>query len=602
MASAQENPPCNGLVNDLNGDFVVGASDVLQLLSSYGDNYDVDQDSILDCEDACVGTYDACGVCNGPGPQVQAIASIVIVYDSVYDATTQQWASFEVGADTVLTLVCENPGCTDPAAENYDPYAEEGGICVYESFTCGGAFHAHGHGYSTVQIGDQCWFAENLRSQVYSNGDTIPSALTDGEWSATGEGATAVYGEGNSSCFDNSPDFNACDEIQSQVVYGQLYNWHAVADSRGLCPAGWHVPSDGEWTALENALGGLGHSGTEGAALKSTQGWANGSNGTDDVGFGALPAGYRDASSGNFNGTGTLAYWWSATSSGSAGGDAWTRALDTYGSGINRDDDVPALGLSIRCLQDTGLAAVEGCTDPAYVEFDSTAVVDDGSCLTPIWDCGDPIVFDGYGYATVPMGNQCWFAENLRTTAYANGDSISSGLVDGVWWTTVNGAVATYGEGSSVCYGFSPDFDACDEEASISAYGRLYNWQAVVDVRGLCPSGWHVPTREEWISLEIHVDGEIVYGGVGRALKSISGWQVGGIPGTDEVGFSGYPGGVRYPTGQFIVAGQHGTWWSSSMYFSSKAYARELSLTSTLSELTLGHTYGVSVRCLLDAQ
>ena len=133
---------------------------------------------------------------------------------------------------------------------------------------------------------------------------------------------------------------------------------------------------------------------------------------------------------------------------------------------------------------------------------------------------------------------------------------------------------------------------------SSSTYG-VY----IIPSLGLCPSGWHVPTREEWISLEIHVDGEIVYGGVGSALKSISGWQVGGTPGTDEVGFSGYPGGVRYPNGQFTVAGQHGAWWSSSMYFSSKAYARELSFgTSILSEVTLGHRYGVSVRCLLDAQ
>ena len=96
-------------------------------------------------------------------------------------------------------------------------------------------------------------------------------------------------------CYNYSPDIDACDEAQSLAEYGRLYNWHSVDDARGLCPSGWHVPTDDEWTALETYLGANGHSGTEGTALKSTSWMVHGGNGTDDFGFSALPGGYRYA-------------------------------------------------------------------------------------------------------------------------------------------------------------------------------------------------------------------------------------------------------------------------------------------------------------------
>ena len=126
-----------------------------------------------------------------------------------------------------------------------------------------------GHTYAVVEIGDQCWFSENLRTTFYGNGDAIPAGLTDGQWTTTNSGATAVYGEGSSTCYNDSPDIDACDEAQSLEEYGRLYNWYAVDDARGLCPSGWHVPTDEEWTDLENYITSQGFSGTEGTALKS---------------------------------------------------------------------------------------------------------------------------------------------------------------------------------------------------------------------------------------------------------------------------------------------------------------------------------------------
>ena len=92
-----------------------------------------------------------------------------------------------------------------------------------------------------MQIGEQCWFAENLRNEHYANGDAIPGELSNSEWNAddTNLGAQAIY---------NNDASNLAD-------YGRLYNWYAVDDARGLCPSGWHVPTDGEFMTLEMELG-----------------------------------------------------------------------------------------------------------------------------------------------------------------------------------------------------------------------------------------------------------------------------------------------------------------------------------------------------------
>ena len=122
-----------------------------------------------------------------------------------------------------------------------------------------------------------------------------------------------------------SPDIDACDEAQSLSEYGRLYNWYAVDDARGLCPSGWHVPTDGEWTDLEDYITSQGFSGTEGTALKSTYGWNWCGNGTDDFGFSALPGGSR-SSRWQLRHAGSVGYWWSSSPS---GGSAWYRYLST---------------------------------------------------------------------------------------------------------------------------------------------------------------------------------------------------------------------------------------------------------------------------------
>ena len=144
--------------------------------------------------------------------------------------------------------------------------------CCQCTVGCGDPVSYQGYDYATVLIGDQCWFAENLRNESYRNGDAIPTGLSDNEWSSTTSGAVAIYGE-DANCSEYSPDIDACDPAQSLSEYGRLYNWYAVDEARGLCPSGWHVPTDGEWTVLTDFLGG-----TSAAVgqMKTDYGWLNG--------------------------------------------------------------------------------------------------------------------------------------------------------------------------------------------------------------------------------------------------------------------------------------------------------------------------------------
>ena len=212
-------------------------------------------------------------------------------------------------------------------------------------WTCGDPVSYHGYDYATVQIGEQCWFAENLRSENYDNGEAIPAGLSNSEWTSTTLGATAVYGEG-AGCNNYSPDIDACDPAQSLSEYGRYYNWYAVDDARGLCPSGWHVPTDGEWTVMTDVLGG---EFVAGGQMKSTYGWHNGGNGTNSSGFSGLSGGSRNGNTGGSVYAGLNGNWWSSSPSDSS---AWFRYLIDSSEDVGRLDDNPRLGFSVRCVRD----------------------------------------------------------------------------------------------------------------------------------------------------------------------------------------------------------------------------------------------------------
>jgi len=185
--------------------------------------------------------------------------------------------------------------------------------------------------YKIVQIGDQVWMAENLKVTHYRNGDEIPTGLSTatwvdgcgycGEWALTTDGAYAVYD-------DNSSNID---------IYGNLYNWHAVDDSRGISPTGFHIPTDDEFTLLENYLGG------KSEKMKDNVMW----NGTNESGFSALPAGRRNGHTGLYQEMGYETFFLTSDSS-------KLRELNNNTSNISiyTNSNIKQFGASIRCVRD----------------------------------------------------------------------------------------------------------------------------------------------------------------------------------------------------------------------------------------------------------
>jgi uncharacterized protein (TIGR02145 family) len=209
---------------------------------------------------------------------------------------------------------------------------------------CGGqtSLTYDGRTYDLVEIGGQCWFADNLATDQYRNGDLIPTGLDNATWGSTIAGAYAIY--------NNDP--------ANDATYGKLYNWFTTVDSRGLCPIGWHVPTDCEWMYLEGSLGmsvtdqeTVGWRGTnEGGAMKATTNWTFPNTGaTNTSGFTAFPGGYRDLY-GTYDFIGYYGLWWSSTESDS--NVAWSRVLDWYNSDEVRYNYGKQDGFSVRCVRD----------------------------------------------------------------------------------------------------------------------------------------------------------------------------------------------------------------------------------------------------------
>lgn len=239
-------------------------------------------------------------------------------------------------------------GCTDPAALNYNPDANvDDGNCDYGEGTC---VDIDGNIYDTVIIGTQTWMAENLKVTHYRNGDPIPTGHTNCQWEGLSTDAFTVYP------WDASQ--NTCgDDCNSDCegVYGNLYNWYAVDDSREVCPESWHVPSDEEWTVLTDYLGGESIAGGKMKATGTIEGgdglWYSPNFGAnDEVGFAALPGGWRSYYDGTYIGMGYDGYFWSSTAY--IYDNAYHRFLVSYSSEVGRSNYSKRSAYSVRCVGD----------------------------------------------------------------------------------------------------------------------------------------------------------------------------------------------------------------------------------------------------------
>lgn len=490
-----------------------------------------------------------------------------------------------------------------------------------------------GYDYQLVEINGKCWFAENLQSEYYLNGDEIPSDLDDATWGSTTAGAVTVY-------LENRPE-----EAFNLAQFGRLYNGYAVTDARELCPAGWHVPTSDEFTALTDYLGGASFAGE---ALKS----ASCSNGTNSTGFSSIAGGSR-SNTGYFGFQYINSHFWLSTPSGA---ELSARKIEHGYAQVYATPYELSHGFSVRCIRSPKPEVSTLSASNIGIgrgDLNGEVTDDGGSALTAIgfkWGLqpdlsdattsqgamasgntfevtlnslaasstyyfcafatniagttyGDTLTFEtpcdpmstnmqgcdsgsltqfayqGYDYQLIDINGECWFAENLRSEKYNDGTVIPSGLDNSTWETTSTGALATYEEGSG------------NEALNRAAYGHLYNWYAVNDSRGLCPTGWHVPSDVEFSALSNFLGA----GTAGEAMKSSSCWD-----GSNVSGYSALAAGARTTQGYFNYAGAFGYFWSSTSD-GTNAWFRFLESSQTdLGRQSLEPHYGQSIRCVRD--
>ena len=565
------------------------------------------------------------------------------------------------------------------------------------------SYNYNGVDYDIVPIGNQCWFAKNLRTDQLNDGTPIVSANTDANiWVTQGINEEPVY-------VHNSPNVDGRPVDNTEL--GNMYSGWAVQTGK-LCPTGWRVSSHWDWQYIDSITG----SNSRQKLLSLTSELGNsyrtgGIKGTDEYGLGLQVDGqYILGSTGENFGFAELGYWtknpFSETIYGgpmppemttkdavlkidlsvikmATGWQNPNRELDLYsrtqnGYQASTYDDYVVFntdykyaasgtfgtfknGNMVRCIKGQEAPEViignkllypdlsynNGSGPPEkYCNFNISANVhnneplrfddcgecggpgildgfcdcegnipdaigicggdcdedlnDDGICdiaVRALVDgCASPEI-DGHTYAVVAIGDQCWFAENLKTTTYNNGEIIGE-IQDSQDWKNADvGAWCHYNN------------DVNNE----TGLGKLYNWYAVDDSRNVCPSGWHVPTDSDWKTLETEVlvpRSEINSKGY-RGVSTNSGDLLGP---TSTTGFSGDYAGIRIDNdGSFREINNAGYFWTNNSYFTTRSrYANSAWHRGIFDNVTgigryhdtwqtsgtKGH--GMSVRCIKD--
>ena len=285
-----------GELLDSNQDGFIGVEDLMNLLSHFGDQ-DLDLDGIFDSVDECV------------------------------DETACNYQSNPTESCMYIDVLGVCGGICNEDADN-------DGICDFE---CGLQTAHEGYNYATIQIGQQCWFAENCRY--------LPTVSPSNEESVTDPYYYVFDYQGS--------DVDEAIATENYETSGVLYNWPAVM-TEGICPTGWHIPSDEEWTQLSDFLGV-----DAGYQMKSTSGWSWQSNGSNSSGFDGVPGGYKSNEGGNygFYGSYEIAHFWASTegdyNTDDSFEDAWMIYLYQSYDHVTVNSSYPRnYGISARCLKD----------------------------------------------------------------------------------------------------------------------------------------------------------------------------------------------------------------------------------------------------------
>ena len=517
----------------------------------------------------------------------------------------------------------------------------------FDFITCTDSDNQH---YPVVKIGNQIWMATNLKTTAFRNGDLI--------------GTTNPANLPTSTHFEPKYQWAFNGNVSNADTFGRIYTWYAINDNRQVCPSGWHVPTDVEWTELTDFLGGLN---VAGGKLKESgyNHWFSPANsGTDEVGFAALPGGER-AMDGVFYNKGQYGYFWSATPYYAEGG--WYRSFSFYENSANRSPASKFSALSVRCLKDPEtylpLISTHSITGITSNTATSGGIVssDGGKEITAVGVCWsvDPNpgielntkTIDGAGigaftselsglapntlyflraYAVNSTGVAYGKPESFRTAASDTGlifnTNLSYGSVSDVdgntyktttigtqEWMAENLRTTRFNNGEligttnpdtlDITLEVEPKYQWVAEgnESKAEVYGRLYSGFTIFDSRNICPEGWKVPDDAEWTVLTNYLGGTTLSK---DKLKetSTAHWYSPNTEATNESGFTGIPSGMRDSYGSFLKTGSACNWWSSTKFDSNKAWSRSINTWEVpVAAHYFSMNFGFSVRCLRES-
>ena len=403
-----------------------------------------------------------------------------------------------------------------------------------------------GNEYSTVIIGTQEWIVENFRATHYADGTDIPNLTADADW--IGDTSEA-----------------------NKDIYGGLYNWYAATYNTGgasIAPAGWHVPTQAEFSSLITYIGGA-YAGLKLREIGNTH-WDINVGATDEFGFTSLGAGYRRNEEGSFFLIKNAAQYWSSGTSGAygvflsnTGNDGWVWVGE-----LEKPE-----GNSIRLIKDDD-------TDPGT--------------MTDI---------DGNVYNTVKIGTQVWMAENLKVEHFNNGVDIPIVTGDAAWAALSAEGMCYY---NNLAYGGAYCWYENDEATYKADYGALYNWYAVDNPNELAylernateETGWRVPTLTDFTALSTYLGGEAISGGKLKETGLVY-WDFPNAGADNSSGFTGRGGGERSNADGDWAAyiTQIGGFWGSNMLFELSAYTVESAI---YNNIVLVKGTGCSVRLVRD--
>ena len=314
-------------------------------------------------------------------------------------------------------------------------------------------------------------------------------------------------------------------------------------------------------------------------------------NGSNSSGFNGKPGGFREYV-GTFHAINSIATWWSSTDYSYYG--AWSWEIDSdflLGIYLTQNDGKygnKGEGYSVRCIKNESKAENlddnskvknilnEEKTNDSKINLNETNIKDNNPNIE---------VIDGT--RAVKIGTQIWSVENLNLDKFRNGDIILQANSESDWITAGENKQPAW------CY-YNNDL------SNGSIYGRIYNFFAVADSRGLCPASWHVPTDEEWNSLTEFLGGNTIAGSKMKEI-GIKNWNSPNEDANNSSGFTGLPGGYRNRGGNFMYIGTNGFWWTAPLESTYIRFIRNLNNRSEyLTRTSVLSSYGMHVRCVKD--